>query len=315
MEHYVTLFDSFFLPQGLALHMSMERHGGTYTLWILCMDEKAHEVLQKLALPNVRLLRLSELETDELRRIKPTRGKGEYCWTLTPFTPRFVFEADASVTRVTYVDADVWLRRSTAPFFSELDRASKDVLITDHGYAPEYDQSATSGQYCVQFITFTRDGGEIVRKWWEERCVEWCFDRFEEGKFGDQKYLDDWPERFSDHVHVVQDLELALAPWNAERFPYGRCAIWHFHGLRLIKKGQQYRAHIGHYRLPKPVLDNVYKPYLIDLRRAISLIQGCGETVGSQAKISLVFRMRIIAHMLLRRSRSFYMLLSGIMKV
>jgi hypothetical protein len=34
MEHYVTLFDSLFLPQGLALHMSMERHAGVYTLWI-----------------------------------------------------------------------------------------------------------------------------------------------------------------------------------------------------------------------------------------------------------------------------------------
>ena len=31
MEHFVTLFDSLFLPQGLALHMSMERHAGKAT--------------------------------------------------------------------------------------------------------------------------------------------------------------------------------------------------------------------------------------------------------------------------------------------
>lgn len=315
MEHYVTLFDSLFLPQGLALHMSMERHGGVYTLWILCMDEKAYEVLDKLALPNVRLLRLDELETDELKQAKSTRGIGEYCWTLTPFTPRFVFDADPSVTRATYIDADVWFRRSPAPLFAELERAGKHVLITDHAYAPDHDQSETSGQYCVQFVTFARDGGEAVRKWWEERCVEWCFNRFEDGKFGDQKYLDDWPERFAAQVHVVQDLELALAPWNAERFPYGRSVMWHFHALRLIRKGRRHGVHIGAYRLPKVVLDNIYLPYLADLRRAIDLIQSCGETVRPQASISFVSQARFVVGTLLRRGRRFCRTLSGVMKL
>ena len=87
MEHYVTLFDSFFLPQGLALHRSMERHVSPYTLWILCVDDKAHEVLSLLSLPNVRLLKLSDLETPDLLRVKPARSIAEYCWTLTPFAP------------------------------------------------------------------------------------------------------------------------------------------------------------------------------------------------------------------------------------
>jgi len=99
MEHYVTLFDSLFLPQGLALHASLERHGRPYTLWILCVDTDACHVLKKLALPHVRLLELDRLETDELRLVKPTRTRGEYCWTLTPFAPRFVFEADETVRR------------------------------------------------------------------------------------------------------------------------------------------------------------------------------------------------------------------------
>ena len=64
--------------------------------------------------------------------------------------------------------------------FHECDASRKKVLITDHAYAPEHDQSATSGQYCLQFMTFTRNGGEVVRKWWEERCIEWCYARFED---------------------------------------------------------------------------------------------------------------------------------------
>jgi hypothetical protein len=171
MEHYVTLFDNLFLPQGLALHMSMERYLQHYTLWVLCVDDQAHEVLTKLNLPNVRLLQLSKLETAELLGVKNTRSKSEYCWTLTPFAPRFVFEADLEVKRVTYLDADLWFLRSPSLIFEEFDKSRKQVLITDHAYAPEYDKTSSSGQYCVQFMIFNRKGSEIVRKWWEERCI------------------------------------------------------------------------------------------------------------------------------------------------
>jgi hypothetical protein len=281
MEHFVTLFDSLFLPQGLALQMSMERHLKEYTLWILCVDDKAHDVLTQLNLSNVRLLQLSKLETPELLRIKPSRTKGEYCWTLTPFSPRFVFEADSSVQRVTYLDADLWFRKNPAPIFREFDAAGKKVLITDHAYAPEYDRSATSGQYCVQFMTFTRQSGEVVRKWWEERCLEWCFARIEEGKFGDQKYLDDWPERFTNLVHVLNEKQLALAPWNAKRYPYGVSVFFHFHGLRIVNNK---KINIGSYYLPKPLIKEVYQPYLIDLKMATEKLDQADFKYIKQAK-------------------------------
>jgi len=262
-ENYVTVFDSLFLPQALALHLSMERVVKNYTLWMLCVDKTAFEVVTQLKLKNVKVLDLKLIETDELLEVKKSRSSGEYCWTLTPFAPRFVFEADSTVKRVTYIDADLWFRKHPKQIFDEFDASGKHVLITDHEYAPEYDQSATSGQFCVQFMTFNRNEGEHVRKWWEERCVEWCFARFEEGKFGDQKYLDDWPERFEDTVHVLQNKQLALAPWNATRFPYGSAIFYHFHGLRLISER---KCKFGGYALPINLKENIYKPYLSDLK-------------------------------------------------
>ena len=283
MEHYVTLFDSLFLPQGLALHTSMERHAGQYTLWILCMDDVAHRILTRLNLPNVRLLQLSKLETEELKRVKPTRTRGEYCWTLTPFSLRFVFEADIDVQRVTYLDADVWFRKSPKPIFAEFDTSGKHVLITDHAYAAEYDQSAEFGQYCVQFMTFTRAGSEVVRKWWEERCIEWCYGRCEDGKFGDQKYLDDWPERFESHVYVLQRSELMLAPWNATRFPYSNSILWHFHGARIVMKLNELQGVVcGNYPLPLITRINVYGKYLLDLQDSIDKLTTLEVQVKSQ---------------------------------
>ena len=28
-------------------------------------------------------------------------------------------------------------------------------------------------------------------KWWRDRCLEWCYARIEDGKFGDQFYIED----------------------------------------------------------------------------------------------------------------------------
>lgn len=301
MEHFVTLFDSLFLPQGLALYTSMQRHIGLYTLWILCVDDEVHSILFGLNLPNVRLLKLSQIETEDLRRVKVERTIGEYCWTLTPFAPRFVFEADASISRVTYVDADLWFKKDPIKIYQEFDRSRKSVLITNHAYAPEYDKSALSGHFCVQFIIFLRDSGEVVRHWWETRCLEWCYARFEDGKFGDQKYLDLWPDIFENEVHVLQNKEWALAPWNAIRFPYGEAIFFHFHSLRIINDST---VNTGLYKLPRVVVEQVYKPYLSDLKMVIQLLRGEGiEIKPQQYKTS---RLKLILNLARMVWRSFF---------
>ena len=283
MEHFVTLFDSLFLPQALALHASMQRHAGEYRLWMLCVDDAAHDTLTRLALPCTKPLRVTDLETPELRKARDERTRGEYCWTLTPFAPRIVFDADATAERVTYLDADFWFRRSPKPAFDEFAASGAGVLITDHAYAPAFDQSAIAGQYCVQFMVFNRHRGEPVRRWWADRCLEWCYARYEGGKFGDQKYLDDWPERFGAQVHVLRDRGLMLAPWNATRFPYSEAVAFHFHGHRLVEGG---RVDFGStYPLPRPLLEHVYEPYVDDLRAAVRTLRDVGVEIRPQAAV------------------------------
>lgn len=283
MEHYVTLFDSFFLPQGLALHRSLERHGGDYALWILCVDDAAFETLRKLDLPNVRPLARASFETPALLRARAERSIGEYCWTLTPFAPKAVFDHEPSAARVTYVDADLWLIRPPTPLFEEFEASGKQVLITDHAYAPEYDQSFESGRFCVQFMTFTRQG-EPVRQWWADRCLEWCFARHEDGKFGDQKYLDDWPERFAPFVHVLRQMHLTLAPWNACRYPVSSAALYHFHRFRLLGPNRA-EASRG-YDIPRATFRALYPAYAADMFSAVDELAAVGVAVRPQGAAS-----------------------------
>jgi len=279
MEHYCTLFDRNFLPAGLSLHESLAGLDEPFHLWILCMDDGAEQQLRALKLENVTLIQLAEIENERLIGIKGCRSKGEYCWTLTPFLPSHILERNLAVKRVTYVDADVYFFRSGRPFFQELEQSQAEVLITEHAYAPEYDKSATAGRFCVQFVAFTNSAGaKGVLRWWQDRCIEWCFARVEGGKFGDQKYLDRWPELFGKTVHILQDKRLALAPWNAEYYLSEEESallpvFYHFHGLRLISPTQA-RLYSG-YRVGVAALD-LYRTYVQALGRAAARLTGAG---------------------------------------
>lgn len=239
VEHFVTLFDIHYLPLGLCLYRSLQDQTDPFHLWIVAMDEACADALGKIGLRHATVLRLEEVETAALRSVKASRSVGEYCWTLTPFVPDCVFERAPSVQRVTYVDADVFFFQPPSLLIDELVQSGKDVLITEHAFAPEYSANARYGRFCVQFATFRNtEEGKRVLNWWQERCIEWCYAREEDGKFGDQKYLDQWPTLFAAQVHILSRTDRTLAPWNVQHRSRGgapvRPVLYHFHGLKIV---------------------------------------------------------------------------------
>ena len=259
-EHYVTLFDSVFLPQGLALHHSLLEHGGDCVLWVLCLDDACLKTLQRLDLPRMQLLDLSKLETPELLAVKADRSRSEYCWTLTPWSIQWVFEADPTASRVTYVDADVFFLRSPDSILVEFEASGRGVLVTEHGYAPEYDQTPTSGRFCVQFLAIVRGRGDCILYWWRDRCIEWCFARFENGLFGDQKYVERFASIDPRQVHSIGRDSRFQAPWNSSIFAFSDAILFHFHGLRILSS-TLVCASAGQYLLPPPTVSFVYRKY------------------------------------------------------
>jgi hypothetical protein len=225
---------------------------------------------------------LSAIETPELLAVKPGRTRGEYCWTITSFTFQAVLDREPAAKRVTYLDADVFFFDDPRVLLRELDDSGKHVLITEHAYAPNYDRSHDSGRFCVQFLSADRSAGAgQVLRWWQERCLEWCFARYENGRFGDQVYLDQWPTLFGDKVHIVRQVEKTLAPWNVRYFAQRaggqvRPVMYHFHGLRLLP-GR--RARLFKFYDVRPAGMEIYRAYLAALDEAFAILDRAGIQV------------------------------------
>src|SRR5258708_4943845 len=193
VEHYVTFFDHRFLLQGLALYDSLQRNQSESLLWVLCLDPIVEDQLRQLKLPRLVPLALKSFETPALLSARENRSRVEYIFTLTPFTFDFVFSLDRSVRRVTYVDADMLFFKDPWPLFESFHKSGRSVLITEHGYAPEYSSLLTDfGRFCVQFLTVRRDSdGLRVIQQWQSACLESCSIAAEDREhvYGDQKHL------------------------------------------------------------------------------------------------------------------------------
>jgi len=282
MEHYVTLFDSKYLPQGLSLYRSMERWCGDFTLWVICMDELAKETLAQLNYKSLELISLSEFEIPALLQVKSERTVAEYCWTITPFVVEEVWKrTPGETTRVTYVDADMYFLASPAPIFTELDDSHAVCLITEHAFSPEFDESTVLGRFCVQFMPFVFPDCSPILSLWKSQCLEWCSAIPDSGRFGDQKYLDDWPTLFPGRVHVLKQRGLLIGPWNASRFPYSEAVTYHMQGVRITRK---FRLSIGDFPLPHTLLSNVYIPYAKELRESLTELEKFNFDEFSQSK-------------------------------
>jgi len=293
--NFCTLFDSNYLSRGIALYRSLEKNCENFHLFVFAFDKRTYHLLKKLNLSKATIISLDEFEDEKLLAVKPSRTIAEYCWTSTSSTILYVLE-NFEVDNCTYVDADVFFYSSPKPLFDEL--GDKSILITEHRYSPQYNKELKAGKYCVQFVTFKKDENGIkALKWWRERCLEWCYARYEDGKFGDQLYLNDWTERF-DGVHVLQHLGGGLAAWNVQQYNFKiinnkifgvekstgkefEVIFYHFHYLKFFYNG---KIELGRRKLSKDVIEIFYKNYiklLEDIKNEMLKIEPSFDPNGS----------------------------------
>ncbi len=274
MKHFdfCTMFDRSYLSRGMALYESLETTGTAFCLYILALDTATNDYLKGLELKNAVIISMQEFEDDELIRIKPTRSKVEYYWTITPSIIKYTLDK-YKLDSCTYLDADLYFYTSPLPLFDELSGSS--IGITLHNYSPEYDKSKISGRFCVQFVYFKNNlHGRKAVSWWRNECIKWCFSYSENGKFGDQKYLDHFEELFEE-VHIIQHQGCGIAPWNIQKFIFSGdekmpgitvnnlsfpVIFYHFHNLKIDL--QKKSVNLIYYEYSPEVVNIFYLPYI-----------------------------------------------------
>jgi len=260
------------------MHESLSVQSSDFHLYIFAFDSLTEEVLLKLDLKDVTVVSLSEFETSELKEVKKERSIAEYCWTCTPSVISYVLE-HYNIADCTYIDSDLFFYSDPSILLSELDEHKKNVLITEHRYSylPRLYEEKRGGRFCVQFVTFRNeeDSLKILNKW-REQCIKWCYARYEDGKFGDQKYLDEWPQLY-DNIHILQHQGGGIAPWNLQQYNLFKdgnsikgkvrktgsefnVVFYHFQYVKFLENGSY---DLGWYFLGAKLKKLFYVPYLM----------------------------------------------------
>ncbi len=285
--NFVACFDINYNVQALALIESIEKNVKDYQFFIFCMDESSFKTIDNLKNKKIKVFLFEDFEDSLLKKLKKQRKVNEYFWTITPRLPLIIFDNFDQIDQVTYIDTDIFFLKSPDEIYKDFQETKKDILLTKHNYSPKYDKSEISGKFCVQFLIINREGYDIIKNW-ELLCNEWCYDRIEKNRYGDQKYLDDWPEKYKDRIYIVKNRNLFQGPWNADSTNADEAIVFHFHGLRKIVKNF-YLLSRG-YNIPHATKIKIYDLYfkilnkiIFNYRKNLDIL-----TLSNKEKISLL---------------------------
>jgi len=277
MRYFCISFDENYLARGLALYASLKRHCNEFRLNILCLDERCREYMEQLSLPECSLIPLGDLEAadPELLSTKASKTIIDYSFTLKPCLVRYLMQEVPEGEFLAYLDSDLYFYADTEPLFDELQNGSIGIIA--HRFPGEFTHMTMHGIYNAGWVCFRNDArGRACNEWWRQRCLEWCYNRVEKGRYADQTYLDEWPGRFEGTV-AIQNIGANVAPWNVGQYEIAaensavtvdgqRLIFYHFHALTGIT-GHLFDSQLSKYGvdLSEPLRQYIYQPYLDEL--------------------------------------------------
>ncbi|MEW9123384.1 MAG: putative nucleotide-diphospho-sugar transferase [Thermotaleaceae bacterium] len=275
---YCTILSKYRVYQGMVLYRSLLYNTEYFKLYILCVDEESYEICKKMNLEHASVLRVEAFNKERLISIRQERELNEYCWTLKPFLIEYALKESSSGSCVAYVDADICFFNDPTEIFEK--DLCYDVMLSEHDYSLEYiNVEEYCGRYNSGFIVFRNvRNAQKALNWWQDRCLEWCYDRVEAGRFGDQKYLDYIPQIFR-NIGSIDTPGVNIASWNESKYGIHqvkekiyinnhKLICYHFSGLRIVEKNKV--ALVGGKKNPIKIL---YFPYIQVLKKVIEDIE------------------------------------------
>ena len=248
MNHFCTYCDQGYAARLLGLHDSLLAQGEPFRLHVLCFDAATEAAVRAAGSPTLVAIPLEELlrADPDYAAVRAQRTPVEFYFTTTPVLIRHCLDREPAAARMTYLDSDLYFFGPASAVLAEQGDASTGIV--PHRFPARLADLVKYGTYNVAWVSFRRDpDGLACLGWWRERCLEWCHDRLDQGRFADQGYLDEFPRRFRG-VRVLDNPGINAAPWNMENVrvarPAGQVSVddrpllfYHFQGIRELAPG------------------------------------------------------------------------------
>tara|TARA_A100000164_G_scaffold378316_1_gene419576 strand:+ start:690 stop:1649 length:960 start_codon:yes stop_codon:yes gene_type:complete len=276
--NFCTHFDSNYLPHALTLASSLERNAKSYKLFMICMDDKSYKYLNDNPLNNVQILHIKELEKKFplLKIAKLNRNRIEYFFTCSPAVCNYVMDQFDFIDSITYLDADLYFFSDPKKVFDEIENNS--IAIIEHRFHWTTKRQLKYGRFNVGWVTFKNDSeGKKCLIQWMENCLDWCYQKVEKDRFGDQKYLNRWPSLYK-NLYVIQNKGANVAIWNIPNYHLSfkedkifidnqQLIFYHFANIDQINKST-FNTNLSRVfiNLKGILLNKIYIPYLRELK-------------------------------------------------
>jgi len=276
IRYFCSYIDEHYLPQFLALFLSLQRVCREPRWFVLCLDRPSLEALQLSNLRGVTLIPIAELENadPDLARARHDRTWIEWVFTCKSCFSLYILRNNPAIDLLTYLDSDLYFFSSPEALYEEFGSAS--VGITPHRYAaPNYQRY---GCYNAGWLAFRNDGTALAcLAWWRQKCLAWCHDRVEANKYTDQKYIEEWITLFTG-VKIIENKGANVARWNVNEYQitahdgspwvYNQPIIFfHFAGFNQISTWLFQTSFSTHWAVPNRVVRrNIFGPYIAELR-------------------------------------------------
>lgn len=276
--NFTVIMSKEYVIKGLALYESIFNKMRNFHMWILTIDKITHKLLSKMNLVNVTLIRLEDIEDEQLVKVKNNRAIHEYCWTLKAPLCQYVLNQNKELDHIIYCDTDIYFFNDPLEIINEW--GSYSIFLSKQKGTTDLEQ--THGQYQAGLIGFKRDDNAAkILEWWKEKCIDHCSDIYNSqyDSWGDQKYLESIPKLFS-NIKIIENNGINVAPWNLVMkhehivsnksgkvtIDHNQLISYHFGSMLMLNKDLYDLWKLEKLSFSEEVINYIYLPYIKHLR-------------------------------------------------
>ena len=217
-------------------------------IYVLCFDEETIKIINE-EIFSAKVVTISYnkvLKFDQsLKKIIKKRKLIDKIVTSRPIFLKYLYK-EYKIDSIFLLDSDICFFSNPNLMIKYIKDAS--VAYCKHNFSRNSKVLSNKyGKYNGGFVYIKNDqNGKKFLKIWSKLCKKWCEFDPKQGKFSDQKYLEDLPTKVK-KLKILNCPEINLAPWNLEGKKIfkknntvyvnkKKLIFFHFHGLRKITK-------------------------------------------------------------------------------